>query len=130
MVIMRCEKHVPADTKVRFETERMALSGEMYELRLAQKIPEEFQRLRELAKPRILISRQEPRGTLPPVQQPQYPTSQPAPRTDIAPLMPMPVKAPGYTPLRDAVSPLPPPVLPPEQPTLLPPASFGQTDKK
>jgi hypothetical protein len=132
-VIMYCEKLVSAEATKRYEQERVKLEGEMFELRLSQKIPEEFAKLQKAANPRMVITKQEPRGMLPSIQQPAYPTtSQPGPRTDIAPLVPGPVTATGYTPLSNTVSPLPPPpiVIPPE-PSLLPPASgIAPTDKK
>jgi len=132
-VIMYCVKHLPADTKARFDEERMKLSREIFDLHLAQKIPEKFAEMQKAANPRLGITRQEPRGTLPSLQQPAYPASAPAPRTDITPLVPGPVTAPtGYTPLSTSASPLPPPsgVLP-IQPSVLPPASnLAPTDKK
>jgi hypothetical protein len=130
-VIMYCEKHLPADTKVRFEDERMKLSKEIFEMKLAQKIPEEFAKLQKAANPRPMLTRTEPRGTLPSIQQPVYPASAPAVRTDVAPLVPGPVTAPtGYTPLSPS-APSPPPIVLPPQTGLLPPTSnVAPTDKK
>ncbi len=50
-VIMMCEKHLLADISRRFEDERMKLSQELAETKLAQRIPEVFQQLRAQATP-------------------------------------------------------------------------------
>ena len=126
-VILLCEKHLPADTKVRFEDERMKLTREMFDLRLAQAIPEEFAKIREAAKPRLLLSNQEPRNLLPATSG-AYPTStspQAAPASVAPPLNPAPVATPdGYTPLSVPNAPLAPPsgIAAPPLPTFTPPA--------
>lgn len=55
-VILRCDKHIAGDASKRVEDERMALSRDIFEHKLAQKIPVAFQELRQLARPRLLLT--------------------------------------------------------------------------
>lgn len=54
-VILKCDKHVPADTGKKFEDERVALHRGLFEVKLNQKIPEVFAELRQKAAPEILL---------------------------------------------------------------------------
>jgi hypothetical protein len=59
-VAMFCEKHLPADVSKRFEDERMKLWQETTELKLAQRIPEVVQEMRQRANPQLLLTAQSP----------------------------------------------------------------------
>jgi hypothetical protein len=56
LVILRCVKHIPPDQSKRIEDERMKLSAEIFERKLAMRIPEVFQQMRKEANPRIVLS--------------------------------------------------------------------------
>lgn len=127
-VIMMCERLIPAETKVSFEAERMKLSREMFDLRVEQRIPEEIKRLREAAKPRYMIAKQEARGSMPSLPAP----SQPTVRTDVPKLVPGEVVAPGYTPTPNtSTGPAPVSIFPQMPASLAAPTPGGApTDKK
>lgn len=57
-VILKCDAHVPADDKVRFEEQRIPLLREIEQAKLNQKVPEMFQQLRRQAAPSILLGTQ------------------------------------------------------------------------
>ncbi|MBX9680284.1 MAG: peptidylprolyl isomerase [Gemmataceae bacterium] len=57
-IIMICDKHIPADTTVTLESKRLDLQKEIFELKLAQRIPEYFAELRKKANPQMLLSRE------------------------------------------------------------------------
>jgi hypothetical protein len=66
-VILLCENHLPENKAVRFDDEYQKISGEMAELRVAQRIPEAFKQLREAANPQFLLKNEGPMvGQLPP----------------------------------------------------------------
>ncbi len=54
-VILLCEKHLPANITMRFDEVRTQLYQEMFELRVAQRIPEEFARMRQRANPYVVL---------------------------------------------------------------------------
>jgi hypothetical protein len=56
-VILKCVEHLPPDTTRRMEDERLKLHRECMEVRLLQKIPEYFQKLRADADPRVFLRR-------------------------------------------------------------------------
>ena len=112
-VILYCEKHLLADANVRFENERIKLSKEMFDLRLAQKIPQEFAAIRERAKPRLILVNDGQHATfaVPPV--PTHSTSTVSepmpPLKELTPMAPLPpVPTPGYNPLSVPNAPLAP----------------------
>jgi hypothetical protein len=83
-IILRCEKHVPANPSKHIDQERMALSKEVFERKLAMKIPEAFGELRKAANPRILMPNPN-RPTVATVNQPPVPLSPQAPANTPAP---------------------------------------------
>ncbi len=56
LVILYCDRHIPADRTASFDVERAKLHKEMEDLRVAQRIPEAFQELRKLANPRYMLT--------------------------------------------------------------------------
>jgi hypothetical protein len=54
-VILLCEKKLPADVRVNFETVRAKLHKDMTEMRIAQKLPEVFKEMRDRANPRMVL---------------------------------------------------------------------------
>ncbi len=54
--ILKCDEIVPADATASFERERDALEKEVVQMKVNQKIPEVFARLRAQAKPQVLIT--------------------------------------------------------------------------
>ena len=54
-VILLCEKHLPENKSVRLESVWAELQKEMFELRVAQKIPEEFAEMRKRATPQVVL---------------------------------------------------------------------------
>lgn len=55
VIILKCDRHVPADTTKRFENEFTRLRDEMFNLKLNQRIPEAIGELRKNANPRLMI---------------------------------------------------------------------------
>ncbi len=55
VVILKCDRKIPADPTKRFEDERTALLAEMKDLKLTQQIPEYLAKLRKEANPRLLL---------------------------------------------------------------------------
>ena len=58
-IILLCERHIPAETLRRFENERIALEADMREIRLAEKMNDYLRELRQHARPRLLLSKQQ-----------------------------------------------------------------------
>jgi hypothetical protein len=54
-VILYCENHLPANTTVRYENEREQLAKEVYDYKVAQALPQAFQKMREQAKPSVVL---------------------------------------------------------------------------
>jgi hypothetical protein len=54
-VILLCETHIPANTAVRFEDIRPELQKEVFELRVAQAIPQAFAEMRKRANPKVVL---------------------------------------------------------------------------
>jgi hypothetical protein len=57
-IVLKCDRHLPADITVKFETVRYDLEKEMRDYKLAQEIPIYFAELRKKANPSILITNQ------------------------------------------------------------------------
>jgi hypothetical protein len=57
-VVLKCDKHLPADSTKNFDSVRLDLHKEMTEIKLAQKMEEYFADLRKQAHPRVLITSQ------------------------------------------------------------------------
>src|SRR5262249_57167685 len=57
-LIMRCEKHMPADNRKTYAEVKTGLHEELYELKLAQKVADTFKVLREQAAPRTFLTAQ------------------------------------------------------------------------
>jgi len=57
-IVLKCDKHLPANYTKTFESVRLDLEKEMREFKLSQKIPEYFAELRKQAHPRVLITNQ------------------------------------------------------------------------
>jgi hypothetical protein len=57
-IVLKCDKHLPADGTKSFDSVRLDLEKEMRDFKLAQKIPEHFADLRKRANPRVLITNQ------------------------------------------------------------------------
>lgn len=55
-VILKCDKHVPADATKRLQDERDQITRELAEVKLAQKIPEVFNELKKQANPKIILT--------------------------------------------------------------------------
>lgn len=55
-VAMLCEKHLAAEAGKRYEEERMKLFQDVTELKLAQRIPEVVQEMRQRANPQLLLT--------------------------------------------------------------------------
>ena len=55
VIILRCDRKIPADPTKRFEDERASLLAEMRDLKLSQRIPEVLTKLREQANPKLLL---------------------------------------------------------------------------
>jgi hypothetical protein len=67
-VAMLCEKHLPPEAGKRYEEERMRLFADTTELKLAQRIPEIVQELRQRANPQLLLAAHAPPSATPPAQ--------------------------------------------------------------
>ncbi|MSQ96110.1 MAG: hypothetical protein EXR98_16365 [Gemmataceae bacterium] len=52
-VILLCEKHLPADFLAKYQDVRAQLSRELLEMRVQQKVPEVFAKMREAARPEL-----------------------------------------------------------------------------
>jgi hypothetical protein len=63
-ILLRCEKHVPADDSKRLEAERLPLSKELFEGKVAAKIPLVFQEMRQQAQVRVML--ENPNQLVPP----------------------------------------------------------------
>jgi hypothetical protein len=118
-VILMCERHLPADTNARFEQERQKLAKEMYEMRVAQRIPEAFAELRKSANPRLMLVNPVQTAnhvTPPPVSQPQTPKTidPPAvpslPPVELPKFEPRPITVPNGTAPKISDTPPPAPV--------------------
>lgn len=57
-IILMCDRHVPPDASVTFESKRLELQKEIFDLKLSQRIPEYFAELRKKANPRLLLTRE------------------------------------------------------------------------
>jgi hypothetical protein len=57
-VVLKCDKHLPADLTKTFDSVRLDLHKEMTEVKLAQKMNEYFAELRKQAHPRVMITSQ------------------------------------------------------------------------
>jgi hypothetical protein len=55
VVMLLCEKHIPANKLVSVSDVRMKLHEELFEMRIAQRIPEVFQEMKRLANPRNVL---------------------------------------------------------------------------
>jgi hypothetical protein len=58
-IILLCERHMPAESLVRFENVRLALEADMTEIRLAEKMNSYLKELRKQAQPRYLLSKRQ-----------------------------------------------------------------------
>ncbi len=137
-VILLCEKQLPANAAERFVDHREKLIKEMHELRVAQRIPEAFAKLRQDANPRPILANQvqhasyqgpptmpvsqarnlEP-TTLPPVKMPEFKPMAIVPNDGQKVVLPdAPLKAPDIN--RPPVDSTPPPARTPtiEQPPM------------
>jgi hypothetical protein len=56
IAILKCDKRLPADTSKRIEDERLTISRELAEIKLAQKMPEVFNQLRKEASPQMYLN--------------------------------------------------------------------------
>jgi parvulin-like peptidyl-prolyl isomerase len=56
-VILKCIRHIPAETGVKLEAEREKLQREVTEARLTQMVPQYFKALRDQAQPQIYMKR-------------------------------------------------------------------------
>lgn len=134
-VILLCEKHQPANPSVRLENVRQELTREMFELRVAQKIPEKFAELRKGATVRVVLDNTgTPSASVVPPPDPlpsmtPLVSSPPPKPVDIpAPPVPQPVKAPaGFGPAPELPDRLPAPmgITPPPMDIAAPP--MGKT---
>jgi parvulin-like peptidyl-prolyl isomerase len=57
-VILKCVKHIPADTTKRMEEVHLALHKEIFDAKLAQEIPKVFEELRKQANPVVFLRKQ------------------------------------------------------------------------
>lgn len=116
-VILLCEKHIPADLAVRYEQVWMQVHREVEELKVAQKMPEVFAKLRERAMPQLMLENavlhvtrlESPTGgTLSAFE--NAPTSRPLPPpTNVPAPVPTPLTPPeGIAPTPPPSGPLPP----------------------
>jgi hypothetical protein len=106
-VILLCEKHLPANPAVRLASVWQELSKEMFELRVAQRIPEVFAEMRKQAMPRVVLDN----------------TGSPS-SSVAAPPVPLPGLVPQVsTPPAKPIDVPPPPTPSP----VVPPAGFGPT---
>ncbi|MCI0681952.1 MAG: hypothetical protein L0Y71_07600 [Gemmataceae bacterium] len=80
VVILKCDKHIPADLTKRFEEERLALYQEIYDLKLQQTINEKVAKMREDASPKLLLQRELRQDDLERAVVPEI-SGQPVPRT-------------------------------------------------
>lgn len=64
IVCFRCDRHLPADDKVKFEDQREPLSRWVLDRKLNQEIPKHFKALRDAAAPVVLLKRPETREDL------------------------------------------------------------------
>lgn len=55
-IILMCEQHIARDPSKKFEEERLRMEKEIFDLKLAQKIPEYFAQLRKDANARLLLT--------------------------------------------------------------------------
>jgi hypothetical protein len=118
-VILMCEKHHAGNAIIRFEDERGKLIDEMNGLRLAQMIPEEFKKMRDLARPNLALQPDRPQRMAsvqpPPPQDPRSVEMPPPPKTIDPPSAPIgPPSAPigPPPPLPQPVSAQPQPLAP------------------
>jgi hypothetical protein len=80
VVILKCDKHIPADESKRFENEVVALRAEIFNIKLNQRSLEAIGELRKAANPRLMIrgeTRQEDleRSVLPEIRGSAAPTT-------------------------------------------------------
>jgi hypothetical protein len=59
-VILRCERIIEADTTKKLDQVRMDLYHEIFESKVAQMVPETFKKMRDEARPQILLERDMP----------------------------------------------------------------------
>jgi len=117
-VILLCEKHLPPNPSVRLESVWAELSKEMFELRVAQKIPEAFAEMRKRATPQVVLDNTgAPSASVVPPADPlpgATPLVNVTPSTPIEippPPVPQPVKAPtGFGPASELPDHLPAPM--------------------
>ncbi|MBI3821897.1 MAG: peptidylprolyl isomerase [Planctomycetes bacterium] len=112
-VILLCEKKLPANVTIRFDDVRTSLAKEMYDLRVAQKIPDAFTEMRNRAKPnKVLDNTGSPSTSMVSADGP--PLSSPGPiilpKSDVK--IPAPPVPGAVTPPSGEATPLPP-ALPP-----------------
>jgi hypothetical protein len=123
-VILLCEKHLLANTEIRFENEAIKLSQETQALRVSQRIPVAFEELRKKANPQLVLSNKGSAVPPPlPLPSQQSPVSAPV-HVDVPP---PPVK--GDVKIPETV---PPKVEPPIEPKKveLPPPMPKETPKE
>lgn len=95
VVMLLCEKHVPANKLVTLTAEvRTQLYEEMFDMRVAQRIPEVFREMRHFANPRPVLSSESPivltSHTPPPIPVSPNAVLPPVPQTVIIPPAPTP----------------------------------------
>jgi hypothetical protein len=59
-IMLFCERHIPAESLRRFEDERFALEKEILEMKLSQTMADVVKKLRQEARPRLLLARPGP----------------------------------------------------------------------
>ena len=106
LVILCCDRHIPAEQSVKYEAERTKLHKEMEDLRVTQRIPEVFKELRQHAQPKFMltgtghqvvsnITPQSATSTVPRMDVPAPPAVVTPPAPAPEPLRPTPVTGPG-----------------------------------
>lgn len=106
LVILYCDRHIPADRSASFEAERAKLHKEMEDLRVAQRIPEEFKSMLAKAQPKYMltgtghqvvsnISPQSATAPVPRIDGPNQPIVEPKTQPTPEPLRPTPVTGPN-----------------------------------
>lgn len=57
-VILKCDAHIQADVTKRYEVEKGDLRKEIYDMKVSQRIPQEFAKLRDAANPKVMLREQ------------------------------------------------------------------------
>jgi hypothetical protein len=111
VVILLCERHISENKLASLSNERTRLRDEMYSMRMAQRIPEVFQQLRQAANVKVVLSDNAlvPVSYTPPLPQVPQVVTPSGPKIEIPP-----PPTPGEVIVPKGVTPLPEPMpLPP-----------------